>query len=127
MANYENQPARYGARATGAVGAVDAGLRAHMLRVYNYMAIGLALTGVFAYATFSLSFQEVGGQLVPTALGQTLFGSPLMWVIIFAPVALVFFLSFRIHTMAVGTAQAVFWGYAALVGVSLATIFVVYT
>jgi FtsH-binding integral membrane protein len=127
MANYENQPARYGAPATGAVGAVDAGLRAHMLRVYNYMAIGLALTGIFAYATFSLSFQEVGGSLVPTALGQTLFGSPLMWVIIFAPVALVFFLSFRVHTMAVGTAQAVFWVYAALVGVSLATIFVVYT
>jgi FtsH-binding integral membrane protein len=127
MANYENHPARYGAPATGAVGAVDAGLRAHMLRVYNYMAIGLALTGVFAYGTFGLSFQEVGGQLQPTALGQTLFGSPLMWVIIFAPVALVFFLSFRVHTMAVGTAQAVFWIYAALVGVSLATIFVAYT
>jgi FtsH-binding integral membrane protein len=126
MANYENQPARYGAPATGAVGAVDEGLRAHMLRVYNYMAIGLVLTGIFAYGTFSLSFQEVGGSLVPTALGQTLFGSPLMWVIIFAPLALVFFLSFRVHTLSVGTAQVVFWLYAALVGVSLATIFVVY-
>jgi len=127
MANYENQRARYGAPATGALGAVDEGLRAHMLRVYNYMAIGLALTGIFAYGTFSLSFQEVGGQFQPTALGQTLFGSPLMWVIIFAPVAMVFFLSFRVHTMSVGTAQAVFWVYAALVGVSLATIFVAYT
>jgi FtsH-binding integral membrane protein len=125
MANYENQPARYGA-STGVVGAIDAGLRAHMLRVYNYMAIGLALTGVAAYATFVLSFQDVGGQLVPTALGQVLFGSPLMWVIIFAPLALVFFLSFRVHTMSVGAAQLTFWIYAALVGVSLATIFVVY-
>jgi FtsH-binding integral membrane protein len=116
MANYENQRARYGAPATGALGAVDEGLRAHMLRVYNYMAIGLALTGIFAYGTFSLSFQEVGGQFQPTALGQTLFGSPLMWVIIFAPVAMVFFLSFRVHTMSVGTAQAVFWVYAATFG-----------
>ena len=127
MANYENQPARYGASAAGTVGAIDAGLRAYMLRVYNYMAIGLGLTGVAAYLTYSLSFQEVGGQLVPTALGQTLFGSPLMWVIIFAPLALVFFLSFRIHTMSVGAAQTTFWVYASLVGVSLATIFVVYT
>jgi FtsH-binding integral membrane protein len=127
MANYENQPARYGASAAGTVGAIDEGLRAYMLRVYNYMAIGLGLTGVAAYLTYSLSFQEVGGQLVPTALGQTLFGSPLMWVIIFAPLALVFFLSFRIHTMSVGAAQTTFWVYASLVGVSLATIFVVYT
>ncbi len=127
MANYENQPIRYGASAAGAVGAIDAGLRAYMLRVYNYMAIGLGLTGVAAYLTYSLSFQEVGGQLVPTALGQTLFGGPLMWVIIFAPLALVFFLSFRIHTMSVGAAQTTFWVYAAMVGVSLATIFVVYT
>jgi FtsH-binding integral membrane protein len=127
MANYENQPARYGAAATGAVGAIDAGLRAYMLRVYNYMAIGLGLTGVAAYLTYSLSFQDVNGQLVPTALGQTLFGSPLMWVIILAPLALVFFLSFRIHKMSVGAAQTTFWVYATLVGVSLATIFVVYT
>ena len=127
MANYENQPVRYGASAAGAVGAIDAGLRAYMLRVYNYMAIGLGLTGVAAYLTYSLSFQDVGGQIVPTALGQTLFGSPLMWVIIFAPLALVFFLSFRIHTMSVGAAQSTFWVYAALVGVSLATIFVIYT
>ena len=127
MANYENQPTRYGVTATGAVGAVDEGLRAHMLRVYNYMAIGLGLTGVAAYLTYALSFQDAGGQLVMTSIGQVLFGSPLMWVIIFAPLALVFFLSFRVHTMSVGTAQTVFWVYAALVGVSLATIFVVYT
>jgi FtsH-binding integral membrane protein len=69
----------------------------------------------------------VGGQLVPTALGSALFGSPLIWVLIFAPLALVFFLSFRISSLSVGAAQATFWIYAALVGISLATIFVVYT
>jgi FtsH-binding integral membrane protein len=127
MANYDNQ-ARYGTPATSAAaGAVDAGLRAHMLRVYNYMAIGLVLTGIFAFGTYSLTFQEVGGQLVPTALGQALFGSPLIWVLIFAPLALVFFLSFRISKLSVGAAQATFWIYAALVGISLATIFVAYT
>ena len=126
MANYDNQ-ARYGTPAQAGVGVIDEGLRAHMLRVYNYMAIGLALTGVFAYGTYSLAFQEVGGQPVPTALGQVLFGSPLMWVIILAPLAMVFFLSFRIGKMSVGAAQTTFWVFAALLGVSLSTIFVVYT
>ena len=75
MANYENQPRYGGTVARGAEGAIDEGLRAHMLRVYNYMTIGLVLTGLTAFGTYSLSFQEVGGQLVPTALGQALFGS----------------------------------------------------
>ncbi len=127
MANLDNQP-RYGATvARGAEGAIDAGLRAHMIRVYNYMAIGLGLTGLTAYGTFSLSFNEVGGRLIPTAFGQALFGSPLMWVIVFAPLALVFFLSFRIGKMSVAAAQATFWIYAGLLGVSLASIFAVYT
>jgi FtsH-binding integral membrane protein len=127
MANYDNQPARYGtAAARGAVGAIDEGLRAHMLRVYNYMTVGLVLTGLSAYGTFSLAFQSVAGRLVPTAFGQALFGSGLMWVIVFAPLALVFFLSFRINKMSVGAAQATFWVYAALLGVSLSSIFVVY-
>ena len=127
MANYDNQ-ARYGTPAPAAgVGVIDAGLRAHMLRVYNYMAIGLGLTGVFAFGTYSLAFQEIAGQVVPTALGEVLFGSPLMWVIILAPLAMVFFLSFRIGKMSVASAQTTFWVFAALLGVSLSTIFVVYT
>jgi FtsH-binding integral membrane protein len=119
---------RYGTPvAGGAVGAIDEGLRAHMIRVYNYMTIGLALTGLTALGTYSLAFQEVGGQIIPTALGQALFGSGLMWVVILAPLALVFFLSFRIHRMSVGAAQTTFWVYAALLGVSLSTIFLAYT
>ena len=127
MANYDNQP-RFGATvARGAESAIDAGLRAHMIRVYNYMAIGLVLTGLAAFATFNLSFTDVGGQLALTPIGQALFGSPLMWVLVLAPLGLVFFLSFRISKMSVGAAQATFWGYAALLGVSLGAIFAVYT
>ena len=126
MANYENQPRYGGTVARGAEGAIDQGLRAHMIRVYNYMTIGLVLTGLTAFGTYALSFQEVGGQLVPTALGQALFGGPLMFVIIFAPLALVFYLSFRINRMSVAAAQATFWIYAALLGVSLSFIFLAY-
>jgi FtsH-binding integral membrane protein len=125
MANYENQP-RYGASVARADVAIDAGLRAHMIRVYNYMTIGLVITGLTAYGTFAASFRDVGGRLVPTALGQVLFGSPLRFVIVFAPLALVFFLSFRVNKMSVGAAQASFWGYAALLGVSLSFIFLAY-
>jgi uncharacterized protein len=94
--------------------AVDAGLRAHMIRVYNYMAGGVALTGVVAYFT-NLQF------------GQALHGSPLMYVLIFAPLALVFFLSYRIESLSVSTARALFFVYAALLGASLSIIFAVYT
>ena len=127
MSNYDNQPARYGTAVGGAAEAVDEGLRAHMLRVYNYMTIGLVLTGLTAYGTYALAFENVGGRAVPNALGQALFGTPLMWVIVFAPLALVFFLSFRINKMSVGAAQATFWIYAALLGVSISFIFVAYT
>ena len=109
--------------------AVDAGLRAHMLTVYNYMAGGVALTGIVAWLTFNLSVvQNAGGTITGlTPLGQTLFGSPLMWLVILAPLGMVFFLSFRIQHIQAGTARALFFVYAALVGISLATIFMVYT
>jgi hypothetical protein len=123
MADYRNNPARY-APATGAVRTeIDEGLRAYMLRVYNYMAVALALTGVAAYGTFNLAVSD--GQL--TQLGALLYASAFRWVVILAPLALVFFLSFRIHRMSVAAAQTTFWVYAALVGISLSTIFMVYT
>jgi FtsH-binding integral membrane protein len=135
MANYDNQPARFGAAVGGAVPAIDEGLRAHMLRVYNYMAIGLALTGVLAYLTYSLATTSdpsqavatMGNGVMLTSLGATIYGGIMMWVLILAPLALVFFISFRINSLSVGTAQAMFWLYAALLGVSLSSIFVVYT
>jgi FtsH-binding integral membrane protein len=136
MANLDNRPTGYGATVNrGAVGAIDEGLRAFMLRVYNYMAIGLGITGVTAYGIYTLAVTtdpalavgKLGNGVMLTSLGATLFGSPLMWVIFLAPLALVFFLSFRINSMSVTTAQTTFAVYAALLGVSLASIFLVYT
>jgi len=95
--------------------AIDVGLRNYMLRVYNYMGIGLALTGLVAYGA------------VATGLYQAIFGTFLYWIVVFAPLGLVLLLSFRIQNMSLGAAQATFWGYAALVGLSLAGLFLVYT
>ena len=108
---------------------IDQGLRTYMLKVYNLMAGGLLITGLAAYAMFSGSVVTNGaGDIVGlTPLGQAVFGSPLKWVLMLAPLAMVFFLSFRIDKMSVGAAQATFWGYAAIVGLSLSTIFMVYT
>ncbi|HEX5779169.1 MAG TPA: Bax inhibitor-1/YccA family protein [Xanthobacteraceae bacterium] len=91
-----------------------------MLGVYNYMTFGLAITGAVALGTYLLATQS-------PAFAQVIYQSPLRWVIIFAPLALVFFLSFRIETLSVGAAQGLFWAYAALVGLSLSTIFLVFT
>ena len=99
---------------------VDAGLRSYMLRVYNYMAAGIAITGVVAYATYLMAASN-------PAFQQLLFASPLRWVIILAPLAMVFFMAARINHMSVGAAQTTFWIYAALVGLSLSSLFVVYT
>ncbi|HWK33003.1 MAG TPA: Bax inhibitor-1/YccA family protein, partial [Hyphomicrobium sp.] len=122
MADLRNYQARMatGARADAAI---DEGLRAYMIRVYNLMAIGLAITGVAALAAFNFAF--VDGQL--TAFGQAIYLSPLRWVVILAPVALVFFMSFRIDKLSVSAAQTTFWIYAALMGLSLSTVFLVYT
>ncbi len=119
MSDYRNNPIRTGANTqTGDV--IDEGLRAHMLRVYNLMAIGLAITGIAALGTATLATNN-------PAFAQLIYASPLRWVIMLAPLALVFFLSFKIHSMSVSTAQTTFWGYAALLGVSLSSIFLVYT
>lgn len=119
MSDYRNNPIRTGAATQGAE-MIDEGLRAHMLRVYNLMAIGLAITGIAALGTATLAMNN-------PAFAQLIYGSPLKWVVMLAPLALVFFLSFRIHSMSVSTAQTTFWGYAALLGVSLSSIFLVYT
>jgi uncharacterized protein len=119
MSDYRNNPIRTGAATQGAE-MIDEGLRAHMLRVYNLMAIGLAITGIAALGTATLAMSN-------PAFAQLIYVSPLKWVVMLAPLALVFFLSFRIHSMSVSTAQTTFWGYAALLGVSLSSIFLVYT
>ena len=109
-----------GNRRTIAVGraaaAVDEGLRQYMLRVYNYMASGLALTGIIAYLTASSE-----------TMIQAIFGTPLMWLVMLAPLGFVFFLSFRINKMSYAAAQLTFWAFAAVMGLSIAWIFIAFT
>jgi len=107
--------------------AIDAGLRAHMIRVYNYMTAGVALTGVVAWLTFSAAVTQVGGSLQLTQFGHVVFQSPLMWVLVLAPLGLVFALSFGINRLSAPTALTLFFVYAGLLGLSLASIFLVYT
>ena len=123
MADIRNYNARVAGAGVRADPAIDAGLRAYMLRVYNLMALGLVITGVAAWGAFNLAVAD--GQL--TSFGQLIYASPMKWVVIFAPLAMVFFLSYRIDKMSVSPAQTTFWVYAAMVGLSLSTIFLVYT
>lgn len=123
MAELENRYAQSG-YAGRAGAAVDEGLRSYMLGVYNYMASGVALTGVVAYLTSVLA----GSSLETlTPLGQALYTSPLRWVVMLAPLAFVFFLGFRMQKMSVGAAQATFWLFAGVMGISLSSIFLVFT
>jgi len=107
--------------------AIDAGLRAHMIRVYNYMTAGVALTGLVAWFTFSAAVTQTGNSLQLTAFGQAIFQSPLLWVLVLAPLGLVFALSFGINRLSASTALMLFFVYAGLLGLSLASIFLVYT
>ncbi len=107
--------------------AIDAGLRAYMIRVYNYMAAGVALTGLVAWLTFSAAVVQTGAGLQLTAFGQAVFQSPLMWVLVLAPLGLVFAISFGINRMQPATALMLFFVYAGLLGLSLASIFLMYT
>ena len=117
MAEFDRPTIAAGA---GSAAVVDQGLRRYMLRVYNYMTGGLVLTGVVAYffSQWSVS-SEANMQLV--------YASPLKWLIILAPLAFVMVLSFGIARMSAGAAQLTFWAFAAVMGLSLSSIFLVYT
>jgi uncharacterized protein len=110
-----DQGNRWTARATMPQVGIDVGLRDYMLKVYNFMAGGLAITGAVAYVAAASGFY------------QAIFGTALYWVVIFAPLGLVLLLSFRIQSMSLGAAQLTFWAYAGLVGLSLSGLFIVYT
>ncbi|MFC4348813.1 Bax inhibitor-1/YccA family protein [Kordiimonas lipolytica] len=98
----------------------DEGLRAYMLKVYNYMASGVLLTGIVAmvFGNMLMGSQE---------LVQTVYGSPLRWVLALAPLAFIMVMSFGVQKMSSGTLQMVFWAFATVMGLSLASIFLVYT
>jgi len=109
--------ARAAAARTGAsVERIDEGLRAYMLSIYNYMGLGLAITGLVAFIVASTP-----------ALYQPIFGTPLKWVVMLAPLGFVFALSAGIQRFSVSTAQILFWVYAGVMGLSLASIFLVFT
>src|SRR5258708_1177929 len=132
MSNFDRNYATLRGVATDRAVAYDMGLRAHMIRVYNYMAGGVAITGVVAWLAFQLAggdeIHAIGRSMVGlTPFGQAVFGSPLMWVIALAPLGMVFYLSYRVGQMQASTARAWFFAFAALLGLSLATIFMVYT
>jgi FtsH-binding integral membrane protein len=113
--------------------AIDAGLRAYMIRVYNYMTAGVALTGLVAW----FAYQAAGGTSIAivghsvtglTPFGQAIFGGGLlMWLLILAPLGLVMLLSFGINRLSASTALTLFFVYAGLLGLSLASIFLMYT
>jgi len=104
---------------------IDVGLREHMLRVYNLMASGLALTGIIAY--FSANTPAIINMLYAAGPGGMLQPTGLAYLVMFSPLAFVLVLSFGINKMQASTAQAVFWAFAAVMGLSLANIFLVYT
>ena len=108
---------RFMTRAEAEAASIDVGLRQYMLQVYNYMASGVALTGIVAYIVAATP-----------ALTNAIFGNPIMpWVVMLAPVGLAIYFGARIQTMSFSTAQAIFWVFAGMMGLSLATVFLVYT
>lgn len=94
---------------------VDAGLRAHMQRVFNYMGGGLALTGLIAFIVAN------------TALAGLIFGTPLKWVAMIAPFGFIFYMNFKMETMSASRAQTLFWLFCATMGLSMAAVFMVFT
>ena len=108
---------------------IDQGLRSYMLKVYNYMASGVFLTGIVALILFKLSVVSgPNGEIMGlTNIGNAIYNSALMWVLMLAPLGIVFYMSFGIAKMSVTKAQSVFWVFAALMGASLSSIFLVYT
>ena len=109
---------------------IDAGLRAYMNKVYALMASAMIITGLVAYVVGTDYNAAVHGQattLIPVNLLATMFSSPMVYVIMFSPLAVVFGLSAMINRISAATAQMVFWGFAALIGLSISSIFAVYT
>jgi FtsH-binding integral membrane protein len=109
--------------------AIDAGLRAYMIRVYNYMATGVGLTGVVAWLTFQAAVvtNPAGNIVGLTPFGQAIFGGPTMIVLMLGTFGLVMFISFRIQHLQVSTALTLFLAYAALLGLMLSSVFLAYT
>ena len=116
-------------RSSASEAIIDQGLRAYMLKVYNYMGSGVLLTGVIALMFFKMAVvTSDGGEIIGlTNFGNSIYNSGLKWVIMLAPLAVVFYMSFGIAKMSAAKAQTTFWVFAALMGASLSSIFLMYT
>ena len=116
-------------RSSASEAIIDQGLRAYMLKVYNYMGSGVLLTGVIALMFFKMAVvTSDGGEIVGlTNFGNSIYNSGLKWVIMLAPLGVVFYMSFGIAKMSAAKAQTTFWVFAALMGASLSSIFLMYT
>jgi hypothetical protein len=112
-------------RAQAEAAQIDVGLREYMLRVYNYMASGLALTGIVAY--LAASTPAILNLLYTAGPNGAVQATPLAWIVMLAPLGFVMVLSFGIQKMQASTAQAVFWAFSAVMGLSLANIFLAFT
>lgn len=125
MAEFETAVRRQGAYAQQ----IDAGLRAHMNSIYSLMGAAMLVTGVVAYVFGQDLLNAMQGQqtLIPVGVLGALFSSPMIYVIMFAPLAIVFLFGAMVNRMNTGAAQTVFWVFAALMGLSLSTIFVQFT
>ncbi|MCC0076424.1 MAG: Bax inhibitor-1/YccA family protein [Rhodobacter sp.] len=139
MANYQSMRTA----STEALGArIDAGLRAHMNKVYGTMSVGMVITALAAWALAGLAVtgdassaaQTAQGQVMMigqgeylTSFGALLYTSPLRWVVMLAPLGMVLFFGAALNRLSAAGAQIYFWAYAALVGASLSSIFLVYT
>ncbi|WP_273719657.1 MULTISPECIES: Bax inhibitor-1/YccA family protein [unclassified Bartonella] len=132
MADFKNLRS---ASVSHADASIDLGLRSYMLGVYNTMAIGLLITAAAAYAVASLAMTtdmsqaaaQINSSVYLTPFGVTFYTSPLSYIVMFAPLVAVFFLSFKINTLSTSAARSLFFGYAALVGFSLSSIVLRYT
>lgn len=132
MADFKNLRS---ASVSHADASIDQGLRSYMLGIYNTMAIGLLITAVAAYGVVSLATTtdmsqaaaQINSSVYLTSFGVTFYTSPLSYLVMFAPLVAVFFLSFKINTLSTSAARSLFFGYAALVGLSLSSIILRYT
>ncbi len=131
MADYQTMRATAGVRTA----AIDEGLRAHMNKVYGTMSVGMLITAAAAWAISGLAVTtdpsaaagQIGADKYLTSLGYALYASPLKWLIMFAPLIFVFGFSAGINRMSAATAQTVFYAFAAVMGLSISSIFLVFT
>ena len=134
MSDYRNPSYRWGGTAARAGADVDQGLRSYMLGVYNNMVLGLAVTGLVAMGTNMLAVTRDPAEAAArfhsfylTSFGVALYGSPLRYVVMLAPLAFIFFFQFRIDRMSAASARNMFLAFSAVMGLSLSSILLVYT